>query len=73
MVDILSTTSAHLVQVLPELGSSGYVDRNMLKLRLRSVAIRNSLINSILYANTFSALYVSLFLYLELFLAESAD
>ena len=52
---------------------SGYVVRNMLKLRLIPVAIRNSLINSILYANTFSALYVSLFLYLELFLAESAD
>lgn len=41
--------------------------------QVNTVAIRNSLINSILYANTFSALYVSLFLYLELFLAESAD
>ena len=72
MIYFLST-SAHLVQVLPELCSSGYVVRNMLKLRLIPVAIRNSLINSILYANIFSALYVSLFLYLELFLAESAD
>ena len=67
------STSAHLVQVLPELCSSGYVVRNMLKLRLIPDAIRSSLTNSILYANTFSALYVSLFLYLELFLAESAD